>query len=344
MDQLQQLPFQVQVTYTSADGSKAMRVLTQLKEKTDNREVAEVNAVRSVIAENHIRSTANDMMVAVSDEDDDYYTASSRLTRTRYATPVVQKQRLAYMDNLNTKVRSRDQTDQFNERFAKKIIDLLLNFICFFYRRWNKASNELQTHVVSSRARKAITPRSVVPSVLPPPPPSSSTEEKSSGGSVFNKVARFFTGSTKETSAEPKTVAFSTTTAENAKRSYGFATSNLSLFSDQHSENLYRYKNISSDYMREESPPRQDDNTERRPPSARRQNVENNNETLASVTYPTRAAVREARRAEIPRALPDTTGHFEPKIESKPADRSENAEQDESKPSADNDHSESERL
>jgi len=183
-----------------------------------------------------------------------------------------------------------------------------------------------------------------VPSVLPPPPPSSSTEEKSSGGSVFNKVARFFTGSTKETSAEPKTVAFSTTTAENAKRSYGFATSNLSLFSDQHSENLYRYKNISSDYMREESPPRQDDNTERRPPSARRQNVENNNETLASVTYPTRAAVREARRAEKPRALPDTTGHFEPKIESKPADRSENAEQDESKPSADNDHSESERL
>lgn len=132
MDQLQQLPFQVQVTYTSADGSKAMRVLTQLKEKTDNREVAEVNAVRSVIAENHIRSTANDMMVAVSDEDDDYYTASSRLTRTRYATPVVQKQRLAYMDNLNTKVRSRDQTDQFNERFAKKIIDLLLNFMFFF--------------------------------------------------------------------------------------------------------------------------------------------------------------------------------------------------------------------
>ncbi len=62
LDQLQQLPFQVQVTYTAADGSKALRVLTQLKETTDNREVAEVNAVRSVIAENHIRSTANDMM------------------------------------------------------------------------------------------------------------------------------------------------------------------------------------------------------------------------------------------------------------------------------------------
>ena len=62
LDKLQQLPFQVQVTYTAADGSRALRVLTQLKETTNDREIAEVNAVRSVIAENHIRSTANDMM------------------------------------------------------------------------------------------------------------------------------------------------------------------------------------------------------------------------------------------------------------------------------------------
>jgi hypothetical protein len=62
LDKLEQLPFQVQVTYTAADGSKALRVLTQLKETTENREIAEVNAVRSVIAENHIRRTANDMM------------------------------------------------------------------------------------------------------------------------------------------------------------------------------------------------------------------------------------------------------------------------------------------
>ena len=62
LDKLEQLPFQVQVTYTAADGSKALRVLTQLKEATADREKAEVNAVRSVIAENHIRSTANDMM------------------------------------------------------------------------------------------------------------------------------------------------------------------------------------------------------------------------------------------------------------------------------------------
>ena len=62
LDQLRQLPFQVQVTYTASDGSKALRVLTQLKEATENREIAEINAYRGVIAENHIRSTATDMM------------------------------------------------------------------------------------------------------------------------------------------------------------------------------------------------------------------------------------------------------------------------------------------
>lgn len=62
LDQLNQLPFQIQVTYTDADGNRALRVLTQLKEATENREVAEVNAFRGVIAENHIRNTANEMM------------------------------------------------------------------------------------------------------------------------------------------------------------------------------------------------------------------------------------------------------------------------------------------
>ena len=61
LDQLKQLPFQVQVTYTASDGSKALRVLTQLKETTENREIAEVNAYRGVLAENHIRSTATNM-------------------------------------------------------------------------------------------------------------------------------------------------------------------------------------------------------------------------------------------------------------------------------------------
>jgi hypothetical protein len=38
--------------------------------------------------------------------------------RSKWATPVVQKQRLAYMDNLNNKVRTLGdyETDHFNER------------------------------------------------------------------------------------------------------------------------------------------------------------------------------------------------------------------------------------
>ncbi|CAF1666843.1 unnamed protein product, partial [Didymodactylos carnosus] len=70
LGKLNQLPFQLQVLYTAVDGSKALRVLTQLKETTEKREVAEQNAFRSVIAENHIRSTANDMMVLSEDEND----------------------------------------------------------------------------------------------------------------------------------------------------------------------------------------------------------------------------------------------------------------------------------
>lgn len=62
LDQLKQLPFQVQVTYVASDGSKALRVLTQLKEATENRVVAEINAHRGVLAENHLRSTATEIM------------------------------------------------------------------------------------------------------------------------------------------------------------------------------------------------------------------------------------------------------------------------------------------
>ncbi|CAF3477823.1 unnamed protein product [Rotaria sp. Silwood1] len=240
LDQLEQLPFQVQVTYTAVDGSKALRVLTQLREATENREVAEVNAIRSVIAENHIRSTANDMMAAISDEEE----YEIPRTRSKWSTPVVQKQRVAYMDNLNTKVRSRGtyETDQFNER------------------RWNAASNELQRHVISSRSRKADALRHTPPAstsaaaALPPP-------SKSGGsllGAIGDRVSRLFTGSNKEDASERNAVVLSSPSRSVSKRSYGFATSNLSHFSDQHSEDLYRYKNISSDYMRESSPTRDD--------------------------------------------------------------------------------------
>jgi hypothetical protein len=67
------------------------------------------------------------------------------------------------------------------------------------------------------------------------------------------------TGSNKESASEHNAVVPSPASRQAAKRGYGFATSNVSHYSDHHSENLYRYKNISSDYMRETSPTRDDD-------------------------------------------------------------------------------------
>jgi hypothetical protein len=62
LDTLKELPFQVQVTYVANDGSKALRVLTQSKAVTADRELAERSARRNVVAGNHIRRTAADMM------------------------------------------------------------------------------------------------------------------------------------------------------------------------------------------------------------------------------------------------------------------------------------------
>ena len=108
--------------------------------------------------------------------------------------------------------------------------------------------------MITSRSRKAVQSRTTTLALSGPP------ESPSSGGSILStigdRVSRLFTGSSKEKS--PASEHFATPKAH-AKRSYGFATSNLGNFSDQHSEDLYRYKNISSDYMRESSPPRNDD-------------------------------------------------------------------------------------
>lgn len=71
---------------------------------------------------------------------------------------------------------------------------------------------------------------------------------------IRNRIARIFSGSHATDSSENKAIVPSTTSRSASKRTYGFATSNLNNFSDQHSEDLYRYKNISSDYMRETSP------------------------------------------------------------------------------------------
>jgi hypothetical protein len=129
----------------------------------------------------------------------------------------------------------------------------------FVSRRWNKASNDLQSHVISSRSRKSGAMRSTVASTAT----HSSSPPPTSGGSLLgtigDRVSRIFSGSRKETTSDRQLAVPSTTSKSHPKRSYGFATSNLSNFSDQHSEDLYRYKNISSDYMRETSPTRDND-------------------------------------------------------------------------------------
>lgn len=100
-----------------------------------------------------------------------------------------------------------------------------IRFVVF--RRWDAASHELQSHVISSRARRS------------------------------DQTRKFFMERDRDRRSDAPA-------AKSSRRTYGFASSNVSRFNDDHSENLYRYKNISSDYMREMSPPRE------RPPSPRR--------------------------------------------------------------------------
>jgi hypothetical protein len=46
---------------------------------------------------------------------------------------------------------------------------------------------------------------------------------------------------------------------EESKRGYGFATRNVAFYTDKSSEDLYRYKNLSSNYMRSSSPTREEE-------------------------------------------------------------------------------------
>lgn len=126
-----------------------------------------------------------------------------------------------------------------------------------FYRRWNTASRELQSHVITSRSRKADASRHTTLTSTAAAPTSPSTSS-SIFGAITNRVSRFFSPSIKEDTSERNAIVPATASKPISKRSYGFATSNLSHFSDQHSEDLYRYKNLSSDYMREMSPTREE--------------------------------------------------------------------------------------
>ncbi len=61
----------------------------------------------------HEKNNCSRAAISDDDEEDD-----APRSKSKWSTPVVQKQRLAYMDNLNSKVRTRGvyETDQFNER------------------------------------------------------------------------------------------------------------------------------------------------------------------------------------------------------------------------------------
>lgn len=106
----------------------------------------------------------------------------------------------------------------------------------FSSSRWNKASSDLNSHVVRAKAKK-----SAAGSPAAPPQPS-----------IFSRLStRMFGG-------KPGEAAEASAPASESKRAFGFATKNLALYDDKNSEDLYRYKNLSSSYMRSSSPPRDD--------------------------------------------------------------------------------------
>ena len=86
--------------------------------------------------------------------------------------------------------------------------------------------------------------------------------EKPTGSpSLFSRMSRLITGqgsSTSEAAAAPPTLALPAEGGK-SKRSYGFATTNLAHYDDKNSEDLYRLKNLASDYMRGASPTREED-------------------------------------------------------------------------------------
>lgn len=239
LDQLKQLPFQIQVTYTASDGSKALRVLTQLKEATENREIAEINARRTVIAENHIRSTAHYMMQYSDDDDDepeDKY--SSRKRGTKWSSPTVQKQRLMYMSKLNAE--REKNMDHISDNFSETT--------------WMKANSALQSHVQCSKRRLKAQKNSFAATTTAR---SNATSEKPS---LFQRVTNYFRadGSPKELSADRNETLMESHQIAEKPRSFGFMPSKLSAHPDAEAEDLYRLKNFTLDTIKDEKPTEKD--------------------------------------------------------------------------------------
>ena len=114
---------------------------------------------------------------------------------------------------------------------------------------WDKASSDLRSHVVSSKAKKSSAPTYGRGQASKPAP------------SIFSRVTRLITGSSGEPVAEEEEVEASASAAAAPKRKYGFATSKLALHTDKGSEDLFRYKNFSSDRFRSSSPTGEENQT-----------------------------------------------------------------------------------
>lgn len=143
------------------------------------------------------------------------------------------------------------------------------------------------------------------------PPPVSSSSSESLFGAIGNRVSRVFAGKTTTESSNECAIVPTSTSRTPAKRSYGFATTNLSHFSDQNSEHLFRYKNISSDYMREISPTREenvDDDDDRPAVESNDRRADNIHRSVAPAHSSRRSNVRaNITQNDEQQPTPDTT-------------------------------------
>jgi hypothetical protein len=126
----------------------------------------------------------------------------------------------------------------------------IFSFAFLNFSAWTKTSKELKSQVDSSAHQKMAMMRSPVP--VPPPPGASP--------SMFKRLTGLFTGSA---SAAPEAETASAKESDRSskskgKRSYGFASSQFAYYTDRTSEDMYRYKNFSSEQMRSSSPIRED--------------------------------------------------------------------------------------
>lgn len=113
---------------------------------------------------------------------------------------------------------------------------------------WSKASSDIKTRVDQTKRQKM-----AAKSTMTPP-------TSAAAPSFFNRLTQMFSGSSGEAAAsasvEPKAERSfaSKPTAPASKKSYGFSSSNVRYQTDTASEDLYRYKNISSDLLETKTP------------------------------------------------------------------------------------------